>query len=517
MLRLLIADDEELVRRGLSVLIQREAPEIDLVGAAVNGEDALAIVARTNPDVVLTDIRMPGVDGLQLIEALRAENPDLCFVILSGYDEFEFARRALSLGVEEYLLKPVDADELLALLQRLDAKIGARRQERERQRITLSLSREGSLKYILDGLAWDDEALVSWFEPSPAWALMLVQGRGTTTEEHQALRGACGSAVEGAIVVEDGYGYLCVLCPIADEQTASAAAVARKLHGYLKSVGAGTLVAAARPLTSLSRLGQAHGEAVEAAEYHAIGELDEPLLCWELLSRSAERWPLLPPAHTEALLAAVTTGTEEDAEREARAFMEYAREHFSPGALRAHWFELVVLLVNSVRQLGVRADALLAPRQDVHTLFSESADPSRQEAQLIGLSRSAVRECNRLRKHYSPRTTILELRDYIDNNLGGDLAITTLAERLHLNAKYLGEVFRQTTGEPLGKYIIRARMKRAGDLLATTTLKVYAVANQVGYSDSKHFATMFRSVMGATPAEYREQQYSRSAGDGERS
>src|SRR5690348_10655761 len=119
MLRLLIADDEELVRRGLTALIEREAPAIAVVGAAADGCEALRLATETQPDVVCTDIRMPGLSGLDLIERLRAARPGLRSIILSGYDDFGYARRAIGLGVSEYLLKPLDAEQLLDILARM--------------------------------------------------------------------------------------------------------------------------------------------------------------------------------------------------------------------------------------------------------------------------------------------------------------------------------------------------------------------------------------------------------------
>jgi AraC-like DNA-binding protein len=280
--------------------------------------------------------------------------------------------------------------------------------------------------------------------------------------------------------------------------------VAHQLQRVLRHAGISSAVTVARPALSLAGIGDAHNEAVETAEYHVIGASDEPLLSWELLSRPAERWPTLPPARTDALLDAVAQGLEADAHREARAFMAYAREHVPAGALRALWFEIVVLLVNRVRQFGVRADALLEPRQDLRALLAGFADANRQEEQLVALSGRAARECGRLRTHYSPRATIQELREYIVSHIAGDLTIAALAQRMHLNAKYLGEVFKQSTGESLGEYVIRARIKRASELLVTTSLKVHVIAEHIGYADPKHFATMFRSINGMSPAEYRE-------------
>ncbi|MDQ2828608.1 MAG: response regulator, partial [Chloroflexota bacterium] len=159
MFRLLIADDEDLVRRGLAALIQREAPEFTVVGAAADGLEALRLAEETSPDIVCTDIRMPGLSGLDLIERLRVARPGLRSIILSGYDDFAYARRAIGLGVAEYLLKPVDADQLLEILARLRAGIAAERQDERLRLEAARITAEQTVRRLLDGGAVDAAAL----------------------------------------------------------------------------------------------------------------------------------------------------------------------------------------------------------------------------------------------------------------------------------------------------------------------------------------------------------------------
>ncbi len=512
MLRLLIADDEELVRRGLVAVIARDAPEIEITGTAVDGEDALEQAQRVVPDAVLTDIHMPGVNGLDLIQRLRATHPRLRCVILSGYDEFDYARRAVSLGVAEYLLKPVDPDELLALLRRIASEVETERRERRLRQASAGITREQSARWLLDGVPVDDELLAGAFPSAPAWGLALIQNP-STAEDRQTLRDACEAGLEHSVLVDDAYGYLCVLVPLPDSDLATAAAMGSRLSSALQERQIASAVTVGRPSTDLVGVGDAHGEALEAAEYHSIGAGSATLLSWDVLSQSAERWPAVSPERRDALLEAVAQGLEADAQREAREFVAYARAHVPPGGFRALWSEIVVLLVNRVQQFGVRADALLEPRQDLRSLLAAPTDVARQEEQLVSLAARAARECWRVRTQHSPRATIRELREYIADHLADDLTIAVLAQRMHLTAKYLGEVFKQSTGESLGEYIIRARIKRACDLLGTTSLKVHVIAEHVGYGDPKHFATMFRSLVGVSPVEYRGQCRVRQEGE----
>lgn len=506
MYRLLIADDEELVRRGLTALIEREAPATTVVGVAVDGLEALEMARRCNPDVVLTDIRMPGLDGLDLIARLRELAPPPRCIILSGYNEFDYARRAVGLGVADYLLKPVDPDELLSLLARVQDEIAAERRERELRASAEHALIEHAMRRLLNGLGvgGDGQPLVSHLAAAPAWGLLLIQGgkEGDAGGTSESLAALCRAQEPRALVVEDAYGYLCLLLPLPDAASVTLAARADALCRSLRSAGWAVALTVARPCGEPAEIGACYREALGVADYHGSGP--GLLRCWEVLP-AAERWPALPTTYRDAVLDAVAAGAAADAERAARHFMAYLDEQVSRGARRALWVEMAMLVVHHVQQFGVRADALLDAPHDLRALLTGAGDAEGLEGRFVALVARAADARALLRREPAPRGTIAELRCYIEEHLSDDLTITALARRVNLNGKYLGELFREATGESLGKFIIRTRMRRACDLLAHTSLKVYAIAEQVGYGDPKHFTTMFRTVVGVSPAEYREQ------------
>ena len=114
-MRAIICDDDEIILKGLCSVIDWASLGIELVGTAGNGKEGLALLKEQRPELLMTDIRMPHVDGLQLIEEGKKLNPGLMAIVFSGYDDFEYARRALKLGVQDYLTKPINMDELTHL------------------------------------------------------------------------------------------------------------------------------------------------------------------------------------------------------------------------------------------------------------------------------------------------------------------------------------------------------------------------------------------------------------------
>ena len=124
--RVLVADDEEVIRTGIASLVQWQSIDCELVGTAANGEEAYRVLVERKPDIVITDIKMPVVDGLELIARAAAEKIPASFIILSGYDEFELARRAMQFGVRHYLLKPTDENELSAVVREVCGELDGR-------------------------------------------------------------------------------------------------------------------------------------------------------------------------------------------------------------------------------------------------------------------------------------------------------------------------------------------------------------------------------------------------------
>ena len=129
--RLVVIDDEYIVVEGIKAIIQREKLNCEVVGFAYDGIEALEVIRRERPDIVITDIRIPGLDGLSLIEEAKEFLPDTSFIVISGYTEFEYARRALTLGVKSYIDKPVTIEKVSEVISMIDTE-NERKEEKEK-------------------------------------------------------------------------------------------------------------------------------------------------------------------------------------------------------------------------------------------------------------------------------------------------------------------------------------------------------------------------------------------------
>lgn len=388
----LIADDEPKIRRGLTQLLAAHAQEFTVVGEAEDGELALALVAERRPDLLLVDIRMPFVDGLDLIGRLvRQGGDDRRVVVISGHDEFEYARKAVGLGVFEFLLKPVDEDVLLEVLHRAVADLGASR----RQTGALSRARELAAKNrpaLLDGLFRD--ALRGWSSVSD-W-----------NETADFLGLDLGGEPQLALVVPG------------------------EVPGTAPPRGA---------LLGLKRLAE-----------EAFSGFATVLTDWD----------------EGAGLAVLASGTDEAWETALGRLETKAREVLG-----------LTLAFDRVEVPGFPG-GLAAVYEDLVSHRRESSP------------------------HGNLATLALNILDRRFREV--DLSLDDVAAELEVSSGHLSRVLKQSTGTAFVDALARVRVRKATILLGDPSVKVYEVAERVGYSSQHYFSRAFRRVLGIAPTDYRK-------------
>ena len=199
MYRILIADDEPLITQGLKALIEREEPEIDEIAAVSDGEEALLWMkdGKNLPDILITDIRMPGKNGIELVKKIREEEWEVRVIVLSGYNDFEYVRSMAVLGIENYLLKPVNGQELHATIQNVLEKVKREQKQRVKAEMDENLIRENIInRWLYDSIGeaelldraefLDMDLELSWYQP----CILKLLGDGQEVREQREKRDA---------------------------------------------------------------------------------------------------------------------------------------------------------------------------------------------------------------------------------------------------------------------------------------------------------------------------------------
>lgn len=513
MLRIIVVDDEFYARKALVKILNRLEQEIDLavLGDLETGKDAIAFLQGQPVDVVITDIRMPEMDGLQLANYIRQYQPETDVIIETGYADFQYAREALQYGVKDYITKPIDREELREAL----VNVAAVRKRREQEV-------EGKIQQSLEALSLERLSIQEICGSPALQARLMGDSLGCFSMPYQLLL----LQLEG---VQDLDAKNRVKSRFFQEIQAREKAVfyfSENREYVLLCFGEGT------EKDSFRRKGQA-GRFLQWCRGNGLGEG-----CIGV-SRSHQGVEALYNGYKEAVYA-----------MNQRLLQGWGKVYFytteaSPTPLAREGEEALhrALGEKNAEEAGevihgVLSDPRLLETGDIYALYhriisvlgilnryylpglgesSESKDRmlllfSRRydlynfrrmeelEAYLLGITREICCQT----PEGGNRSIIHEMMDYIARSYQYDISLTDLAEKKYfMNASYLSRLFKSTVGKTFSKYLIEFRLEKSKELLGETILKVSDIATHVGYNDVSHFIQSFRKHYGVTPEEYR--------------
>ena len=440
MLRVMLVDDEPLALEGLRLLIDWRTEGFTICAECASANEALAKLATARPDLIVTDIRMAGMDGLTMMRAARQAGCDAQFVVVSGYGDFEYAQQALRLGVAGYLLKPIDPDEASDVLEHVRHKLVNREIDATdrfagyQRRMTAYLSGQSvSTADFPDAERW---LLATWGAPLPY-------------ERVRELFTLLGVPTATAHIVEDKE-WIAVPMP-QNGETPTLDAIQPQLRLLRR--------APHQCLTTLAELPEAR-RAIAA-------DMDD---C------DAELLPLV-----SELVRTVSLRQPEAFAAQAAILGDFCASHGSETLTRAKRR----LLSGCASQLADRPDAM------AELLSTQSGD-------LNAIGACAMRLLAPSQARVSDR-----VEDYVQPRLAKRLTLESVADALGYNATYLGRVFRDERGEGFREWLSKRRVERAAELLRQTDEPVAQIAEQVGYMQYKRFLEHFKRRFGKTPEQYR--------------
>ena len=528
--RVLLADDEAEIRQGISRKIDWAAQGFELAGEAENGAEALELAEQIRPDVVLTDIKMPFMDGLELCRRLRRQLPAAKLVVFSGFDDFEYARQAVSMGVSEYIMKPVNARELEGVLASLRSQLEAQRQQRRdmealrrRYEESLPVLRELFFARLLDGRVPPDQLAerAARFElelPGGPWAAALVQmdlPAGQPAERDELLLLSVRSFLEEHFELEgcwlrtllynDAVALLAglqnpeQLYPLMSELE-RLCALAPSCLGLGLTVGLGQLCGAA------GQLHQSMEGAIAALDYRLLMGGGRVLYIGDLEPDASLRLSL-DDEDQRALATAVKLGSEEQLDATLHELLDRVRaSRLPPAQCQLYVLEIVTCLVRLARTGGVEVEDVFGPD------FA-GAVPAAQFSSLERLGEWLAERCRRLRELLGRRRTdsagrtVEEAKSYIAAHFAdSDLGVEAVCEHLHLSPTYFSTLFKRETGQSFTACVTEQRMAEAARLLRETEEKTYLIAQRTGYADPNYFSYVFKRHFGMTPSKYRAGQ-----------
>lgn len=541
MLKILIVDDEPLERQALRFFLAKERPQYQVTAEAANGLEAVVLAQKLKPDVVFLDIKMPVMDGLTAGREIRSLLPETRLVFVSAYGEFDYAREAVSLGASKYLLKPVESEEMIKLMDELAADIATahrRRQETARLREALEkmkpLIRLGFIIDLLNGNIAPEEAesraLFLGITALPRLALLVdidnfaSLSRNGLEMEKQILKQKVRECIEketaawpGSLVAPVSGDEFAVLLPLnnlaGDEEvrrkaTALGEAICRRMR---REAGVTVTVGIGRPVADVAELARSYAEAAAAAEYRLLYGGDQVIHADDVAARSRAR-RFLPDRAEQELAQAIRMGDGELVRRLAdRILMELTIKEDSPSLIKMKILELVAMATNAALEAGADAEIVsnltLAASGEFLHLYN-LADVRRRILERL------VDVVNHVASSRERRNTVLIERAcrFIEANFHRDLTLEEVAQQVYLSPCYFSRLFKQVKGQNFIDYLTRVRLEAAKELLLNTELPVAAIAERVGYHDARYFGQVFKKQEGYTPGVFRKIGGAKNAG-----
>lgn len=519
MLKAMIVEDNAIYRYAIKSIIDWERCGFELAAEAVNGRQAMDRLESCPVDLIVTDISMPEMNGIDLIHSVKRSAPETKVIVLSSYDDFHFVKDALKLGALDYLLKhDLEEDSLIQAVTQAREKI---EEERGSRAGTKQEEREAALLYLREALLRSGEreeldprtdAAASALRRS---SLVLLAARVSSADGRASvpLEATIAAAI-GPITPVWQYvpltaGRIAVVLDFGEER--SEARLAGAAHHAAERLRASLEESGVRCSIGISRAGlgvkSAHGLLVqaEAALFRSIYEEQENGRIFTALSDQGQPEPDFGGS-VSALSKALKSGSAESVELHAdRLFQQIRGMKPKKALLRKMLLDLFAQLVVIASDRGIEFE----PMEYWHDRIALALD----RLEDVGtIKKLLLEQVLRLTGGQAPgeRAEIRLAREYILARLGEDLNVADISNSLGLSPNYLSILFRQQTGQRLVEFIQHSRVEAAKKLLRETTLKVYEVAERVGFKDTSYFCKVFKEYAAMTVSDFR--RYGQPAG-----
>lgn len=514
--RILIADDEENIREGIAHMIRRRCPHWEVDAQSRDGVEALERAKVFLPHVVLTDISMPHVNGLDLLENLQDVLPEAKLLVLSGYDQFEFAVQALRLGVTDYLLKPLESDTLVRLLDEiavtLDREAAQRAQTQYLHSQAMKASRLELITYFKSAIRGAQLPPLSQamadFAGGTSYCCVLCNGIGKRRQMlEQLLEQRLDPSVRKALLVLEPPAELAIVFWLPE-------AVESDFFLILNHALSSIAVHCKRALElnvrffmgpimdSPLKLEHSYQRSLTARNY-AFPEDDIPVTTYEDVFQSM-LMPCrqIPERLDKEIPTAVACGNKAAFFQGCRELFDWFRQENIRDAtyMRMCVLSLCYSILRSVDGYGRMSYYEFANFQN-EVMQSESMEELR-----LHFENFARAQWLRQQDKTQPRRTLAEkVARIVQDNLSNiDFSMDDVASALFISPNYLRQLFKQETGQTFTEYLTAQRMKHARMLLGIPKMRVSDAAEKCGYADSRYFSVCFKKHWHMTPSEYQE-------------
>lgn len=527
MLKVLIADDEELVRQLIKRLVDWQSLELEIVAEAENGYQAYDLLVEYVPDIAIVDIRMPGFDGLMLIRKTRELNLNIHFMLISGYKQFEYAHEALTLGVQDYILKPIRREELTQNLIHIRDSILAANEIQETHARLCSAAEFSSSKlrshFFKDIVLYQaDSSDFTIPQINQEYGFRFSEGvfQFLLCKENGGYRQTNTIKYDKSRLSEMFKDALAALCYdieccyfnhrlyyLLNYSPEYAIAIRTAIKEIFRSIPSTLSLQSCQAftlafgisVTQISVLSQALSSAQSSLDRRFFlggGQLLSPVTASPAITLA----DLINESDERKFSELFDLGDSENMKKWILTVLSRAFVHEeAPSLLVALSCRLVDMFFGNATKSHRQSDRLDDLKAGVYQSIAR-ADNRNDLAAILSSMVDDWYEINSATGNVYVRFA----KEYIKENYQSNIRLSEIAQAESINPAYLSRIFSEETGETFSDYLIRYRIQIAKELLHNITINVSEVAERVGYNDVKHFSSSFKKIVGISPKDYRK-------------
>ncbi len=524
----MLVDDEEAVRQAIAKKLDWNEIGFQVIATAENGEEALELAEKLRPDVVMTDIKMPFMDGLTFCNRLKESQKNIKIIIFSGFDEFEYAQEAIKLEVEEYILKPVDSEELrsvfVKLKEELDAEINAKRNQDKFYQYylkSLPVMKEQFMIGLLEGRIADEriQEMNSSYEvnlESDFYAVVVFRTDTQSKSEREGKKQAILNLSLKQIIDENiekdtqmhSFVYLDAVVVIlmlegsahfggAVREIDQICRIASRLLEINVTAGIGQLV------KNLEDMSVSYKGAMDAADYRVLLEPNQAIYIKDI-QPSINHDFFLDDNDIQKVLKAVKLGQSHEVRvAVAELINKFKNSNISLRRFQVAMLEMVTELSKLGRSYHLNLEEVFGGNVDFYQEIVRFDSLDDLEDWLINICMK-FRMFIRQEQMDSAKLLAEKAKQYIEEHYEeSKLSVEVLCSHLNVSAAYFSTIFKRETGESFVTYLTNVRMEAALELLNNTRDKTYIIARKVGYTEPNYFSYVFKKKYGISPTKYR--------------
>lgn len=534
MYKVLLVDDEALIREAISENIKWGELGFELIGACKDGREAIELIEHDRPDLLLTDIFMPYMDGIELSKYVYENCPETKVIIISGYDEFEYAKKAVKYQVLEYILKPITAFELSETLVRVRDRL--EEEEDKKKSIkkirgayvsNLPLMRGRFLNNLVQGTGLLEDTREKFEElkinlEGRCFAVVLVEGDEFSDflNHYPDVKNDLALFAIYNVTEEIVNDYNCgvtfqntedkTIIIFAGPSEAQLAAtidtvcykVKESIYEYLQIE---TTICIGKTVFSVNKLSLSFEGVKSAIEYRFLLGGNQVFYVRDFennenheINKNADISKI-----TGQIILNIKTNNIKDLDMEIKKFIESIREAYLPkNRSIIHIQNLILSIINAVDSVGVSEESIFDEERELLNNIYLKKHLKDIEMDVTKFCHHIAEIMSSERDSFCKKQAILA-KDYIDKNYGNpDVSLNSVCTYLAMSTSYFSSVFKNYTGETFIEALTKKRIEKAKNLIENTKMKSYEIAESVGFSDPHYFSITFKKITGKTPTEY---------------